>query len=632
MTGTRAALLIASYEYRDPSFPDLQAPGSDAEALAGVLRDPLIGDFETRVLTNASRAVVVEAIEEFFADRSPDDLLLLYFAGHGIKDASGRLYLATTDTKLQRLVATGISSADINYLVDQSFSTRKVLMLDCCYSGALVGSLVSRRGEPVGVGDHFQGYGLAVITASDSFQYAFEHGKLSSGADRYSSVFTSVLLQGLVTGQADQDRDGLISVGELYSYVADEVRRITPHQTPTMSTARVRGELYVARNRNLLADLPGLRDLLFSDEAGISLAARAELERLARDDSRRVSEAATAALAPERVVASDAAVTPKQHPQPPERGPAGTSAGRTGNDPELVLIHKGGVRALAFSPDGSTLATGGTDKAVRIWDLGSGQEMRELVHRDGILDVAFSPGGTHLAAACGGTETQLWDVAAGRVLHQVVSMFGHAVAFSPDGSQLAMTTVNGARTISASTGRKVRRLKARMSYAAKGWGFFALAFNPDGSELAAGGSYDPLVGRGYGVAKVWNTTSGEEILTLAHDPPGTVTAVAFDPTGNWLATGGGGNNVAIIWATSTGNVLRQLVHGDIVSALTFTPDSSQLATGCHDRFARLWDTGSGRETHRFEHDWEITDVAISPDGRLFAAANGRNSVRVWRIR
>ena len=106
MDGTRSALIIATDQYTDPRLRRLRAPASDARALAAVLRDRGIGDFEVRTLLNKPAHVVNLAVEEFFADRRPGDLLLVHFSGHGVKDQDGELYFAASNTVLGRLGAT----------------------------------------------------------------------------------------------------------------------------------------------------------------------------------------------------------------------------------------------------------------------------------------------------------------------------------------------------------------------------------------------------------------------------------------------------------------------------------------------------------------------------------------------
>ena len=90
MNDKRFALIIANYEYQDPDFRQLVAPAQYAEALARVLKDPAVGGFEVQTLLNKPWYEVNPAIETFFADRSPEDLLLLYFSGHGVKDEWGQ--------------------------------------------------------------------------------------------------------------------------------------------------------------------------------------------------------------------------------------------------------------------------------------------------------------------------------------------------------------------------------------------------------------------------------------------------------------------------------------------------------------------------------------------------------------
>ena len=98
----RHALIIASYEFTDPGLSALRAPAHDAARLGEVLGDPRIGGFDVHTMINSSAAEVNEAIEDFFADRSPDDLLVLHFSGHGVKDEAGELHFATSGTKKPR--------------------------------------------------------------------------------------------------------------------------------------------------------------------------------------------------------------------------------------------------------------------------------------------------------------------------------------------------------------------------------------------------------------------------------------------------------------------------------------------------------------------------------------------------
>jgi hypothetical protein len=333
--GTRSALIVASDQYADPGLRRLRAPASDAQALAGVLQNPEIGGFQVRTLLNQPAHEVNLALEEFFADRKPDDLLLVHVSSHGIKDEDGELYFAATNTQLRRLGATAVAAEFVNRRMSRTRSRRVVLLLDCCYAGAFERGMTARAGTGMGIEEQFGGRGRAVITASSAMEYAFEGEELADAGGASPSVFTSALVEGLESGEADRDQDGLVGLDELYDYVFDRVRAATPNQTPGRWMFGVQGDLYIARRARPVttpAPLPPelqeaidspltesragavkhLARMLQSRHAGRALAARLALERLADDDSRMVCAAATEALD-----AAEAQLTPPE-PVPPK--------------------------------------------------------------------------------------------------------------------------------------------------------------------------------------------------------------------------------------------------------------------------------------------------------------------------
>ncbi|HEY3016954.1 MAG TPA: caspase family protein [Nocardioides sp.] len=173
------ALIIANADYQDPGLKELRAPAADADALARVLSDPDIGGFEVRSVLDQPAHVIAEAVEEFFVDRSPDDLLLVHFSCHGIKDEDGELYFAATNTKLRLLGATAVAANFVNRKMNQSRSRRIVLLLDCCYAGAFQRGMAARAGSQLDLQERFGGRGRAVITASGALEYAFEDQQLT---------------------------------------------------------------------------------------------------------------------------------------------------------------------------------------------------------------------------------------------------------------------------------------------------------------------------------------------------------------------------------------------------------------------------------------------------------------------
>ena len=336
----RHALIVATDTYSDPKLRRLRAPARDAEALADVLRDPEIGDFEVSLATNENDAALRRRIAAFFSDRARDSLLLLHFSCHGLKDDSGQLYFAAADTEVEHLDATAIPAEFVSRQMARSRSNNVLMLLDCCYSGAIARGLRFRAGDSVDVNDQLGGSGRAIITASNAMEYAFEGDELTG--EGLPSVFTSAVVKALVTGEADRDQDSWISVRELYDFVRDEVREITPNQRPNM-ISHLEGELYVARSRWVVpSELPrelidgidsaaaairegavnGLAELLHGRDRGLADAARRRLESVvANDDSRRVSAAAAAALAPPAAAAPQAEPAPEPQPEPAPKPP-----------------------------------------------------------------------------------------------------------------------------------------------------------------------------------------------------------------------------------------------------------------------------------------------------------------------
>jgi Caspase domain len=259
---SRHALVVATAGYSDPKLQQLRAPGADAERLAAVLRDPQKGDFEVEVLLDESHATVTRRIASFFRDRRPQDLLLLHFSCHGVKDDRGELYLAAADTEIDLLSATGISAAWLNEQISRTRARRTVLLLDCCFSGSFPFGMRARAGTGVDAPGQFQGRGRAIITASNAMEYAYEGDRLRG--EGQPSIFTTAVVEGLETGEADLDRDQLVSVDDLYNYVYDRVKDATPSQTP-IKKSELEGPLYLARSQRpepepAEAPVPGLSE------------------------------------------------------------------------------------------------------------------------------------------------------------------------------------------------------------------------------------------------------------------------------------------------------------------------------------------------------------------------------------
>lgn len=285
VSGKRLALIIANDRYDNADLHRLRAPAKDAEALREVLSDERLGNFEVDVVRNALHHEIAYKIEVLLADRQTDDLVLVHFSGHGLKNEKGELFLAAANTKPQYLSSTAVDSGAVVKLMRDSRARRKVLFLDCCYGGAFERGTIARAAPTFDVADLMKddpdsGRGIAIVTAATAGQFSFEGGSLSdTDTDVKPSIFTGALVEGLRSGEADQDQDGLVSLDELYAYVYKRVRQQTPNQTPQKTTYLSEGELVIASNPNrrvIPSDLP--------EDVRASLAERSNIPRLGAID------------------------------------------------------------------------------------------------------------------------------------------------------------------------------------------------------------------------------------------------------------------------------------------------------------------------------------------------------------
>ncbi len=223
----KVALLIGVSDY-GYGLNSLPAAKKDVEAIQKVLEDSTIGDFhDVKALINPERQKIEEEIFTLFANRNKEDLVLLFFSGHGIKDQSGNLYLAAHNTRKENEKLVEPTAVAATYIQDkmnslESRSKRQIIILDCCFSGAFAQGMKVKDDDSIPIKEQLGGEGRAILTSSTSTQYSFEH----EGFDL--SLYTHFLHEGLKTGLADLDRDGYISIDELHQYVSEKVQETVP--------------------------------------------------------------------------------------------------------------------------------------------------------------------------------------------------------------------------------------------------------------------------------------------------------------------------------------------------------------------------------------------------------------------
>jgi serine/threonine-protein kinase len=226
--GRRRALIISNSEYQDPALAHLTRPTANVHRLVDVLRDPHVGQFDqVATLVDEPADVIRRAVAHFFADSAKEDLLLLYFMGHAAIGTEEKLYLAAQDTEHKLLRATAIPASYLAEVMDDSQSWQQVVVFDCTFSNASSRNSQDLVGRVATTDDAFNrnGHERVILSSADRVHYEWHEDAVTGSA--MPSLFTHFFIEGLKMGAADQDRNGRVTIDEIFAYVYEQMQRKT---------------------------------------------------------------------------------------------------------------------------------------------------------------------------------------------------------------------------------------------------------------------------------------------------------------------------------------------------------------------------------------------------------------------
>jgi len=325
MVGRYRALLIgnSTYPADEHNLQPLRGPIKDIVAVSRALIDTdtgLFADADVTLLPETTSTRAIRALGKFFAGAGRDDVLLMYFSGHGKLDQTGRLHLCMQDTETSDLLSTAVSNVRINEFADASRARNIVLILDCCYAGAFRGS---------DLGEAVAGPGRYVLSSCRGTQLAND-----ATVDNGTSFFTQHLVDGLLTA-TDSDEDGYVSFSDIYAYV-DRRLREAGKQIPARRVDGD-GDLRLARRPGRTA-VPA------------TPAQMAQVGPIPDTAAGRDPLAASAAPAPPEGPGAPSAVA--EDPSPPERIRAGRAAATEGEPALDGVAGAGPITEVEPAPEG----------------------------------------------------------------------------------------------------------------------------------------------------------------------------------------------------------------------------------------------------------------------------------------
>ncbi|TVO66020.1 hypothetical protein FHP89_02370 [Denitromonas ohlonensis] len=286
------------------------------------------------------------------------------------------------------------------------------------------------------------------------------------------------------------------------------------------------------------------------------------------------------------------------------------------------------LTSLAYSPDGRRLVSGSGNGEIQLWDASTGQAIGPAMagHEDEITSVAFSPDGAYLLSGSNDASLRLWDAKTGNAVGPPMRGHGgpvNSLAFSPDGAQVVSGGADG--TLRFWTNRPNEDAIVTLNSTAEDADVYQAVFSPDGTKIATAGKD--------GAVRLWNAATGQAIGAPLQGHTDSVLSVAFSPDGSRIVSGSWDKTLRL-WDATTGQAIGAPLqgHADPVQSVAFSPDGSRIVSGSNDNNLRLWDAITGQTIGEplQGHSGPVNSVAFSPDGSRIVSGSSDTTLRLWR--
>ena len=573
-------VLIGSSSYRDPKLPNVPQVAANLADLAKVFTDPQLGGLLRRNCVVAPHAAGVGDVGDLLyeAAEQAEDLLLVYYAGHGVLSRNGDLYLSLHDTRFRAPEYSALRFETVRGTFVHSPAASRVVIVDSCYSGRAIGQTLGADDQEI--------IGQLEINGTYTLTSAPPNSLAMVRDGEAHTAFTERLLQ--LLNEGSPQAAGMLTLSDIYQNLVARLRRdgLPPPQKCGTATADLLG---LIRNRQ-------------------------------QPSSARPRGDGTAPANP-------------QPARPEVQTSGGTHVATTKASVSVAMRGKvlaggpGYANAAEFSPDGRLLAVA-IGENIQLWDISTGKLEHTVSVPYAVGSMAFNGDGRLLAAVCAINHTvSLWDPISGQHLRTLEGLQwagDNVVKFTSDG-QLIVANDTAARLLRwhAETGEPlpsinligwskrvadlIKPSKSKYDRFAK----HAIAFSRDGRILAMGRA---------DVIWLWNTTDGRQAYTLKGN--GSIQALAISAEGLQLAARAE-NDTVLVWDAESGTRLAVFKgNRERVKAGYISLHGNLLATSDGERI-QLWNVGNGELLHIFVPQQATAQVrsnihCFGPDGRVLA--------------